>query len=54
LPPAISHALAWLGENVHRHGQRYTVAAIIERATGSIPELSALIESLSRRYRRAR
>jgi carboxypeptidase Taq len=46
--------LAWLGENVHRHGQRYTVATVIERATGSIPNPSALIESLSRRYRSAR
>jgi carboxypeptidase Taq len=43
----------WLGENVHRHGQRYTVAALIERATGSAPDPSALIASLSRRYRSA-
>ena len=43
----------WLGEHVHRHGQRYTVAAIIERATGSAPDPSALIESLSHRYRSA-
>jgi carboxypeptidase Taq len=41
----------WLGENVHRHGQRYTVASIIERATGSVPTASALIASLSKRYR---
>jgi carboxypeptidase Taq len=40
----------WLGDHVHRHGQRYTVAALIERATGSAPDPSALIASLSRRY----
>ena len=40
----------WLGENIHRHGQRYSVAKLIERATGSAPDPSALIESLSRRY----
>jgi len=44
----------WLGEHVHRHGQRYTVAAIIERATGSAPDPSALIDSLSHRYGSAR
>ena len=27
----------WLGEHVYRHGQRYTAAAIIERATGARP-----------------
>ncbi len=43
----------WLGENVHRHGQRYPVAAVIERATGQPPDASALIASLSNRYRRA-
>jgi len=42
---------SWLGENVHRHGKRYKPAEIIERATGSAPDPSALIESLSRRYR---
>jgi carboxypeptidase Taq len=42
----------WLGEKVHRHGQRYPAAAIIERVTGSAPDPSALIESLSHRYRR--
>lgn len=43
----------WLGEHVHRHGQRYAVAALIERATGRAPGPSALIASLSRRYRSA-
>lgn len=41
----------WLLENVHRHGQRYTAAAIVEGATGKAPDPSALIESLSSRYR---
>jgi len=40
----------WLVENVHRHGQRYTAPALIERVTGSPPDPSAMIESLSRRY----
>lgn len=43
----------WLGEQVHRHGQRYAVATLIERATGSAPDPSSLIGSLSRRYRLA-
>lgn len=41
----------WLSENIHRHGQHYRADAIIERVTGSAPDPSALIESLSRRYR---
>jgi carboxypeptidase Taq len=45
---------AWLGEHVHRHGQRYRVDAIIKRATGSAPDPFALIASLSRRYGSAR
>lgn len=41
----------WLSEHVHRHGRRYPVATVIERATGSAADPRALIESLSRRYR---
>jgi carboxypeptidase Taq len=41
----------WLAENVYRHGMRYSVAAIVERATGNAPNPAALTESLSRRYR---
>jgi carboxypeptidase Taq len=41
----------WLGDQVHRHGQRYAVAELIERATGSAPDPAALIASLSQRYR---
>jgi carboxypeptidase Taq len=40
----------WLGENVHRHGKRYRPAALIERVTGSAPNTSALVASLSSRY----
>ncbi len=40
----------WLGERVHRHGQRHKVAALIERATGRLPDPSALVASLTRRY----
>jgi carboxypeptidase Taq len=40
----------WLGEHVYRHGRRYTSAAIVERATGGVPDPSALIASLSSRY----
>jgi carboxypeptidase Taq len=41
----------WLGEHVHRHGQRYAVTSIIERATGRPPDPAALVASLERRYR---
>ena len=41
----------WLRENIHRHGMRYTAAAIVETATGGPVDPSALIESLSSRYR---
>jgi carboxypeptidase Taq len=40
----------WLRDNVHRHGMRYRAGAIVERATGSPPEPSALIDNLSLRY----
>jgi carboxypeptidase Taq len=42
---------SWLAEHVHRHGQRFGVASIIERATGRPPDPSALVASLERRYR---
>lgn len=41
----------WLGENIHRHGKRYSPVVLIEKATGSSPNASALIASLSNRYR---
>lgn len=42
--------LAWLRDRIHRHGQRYTAAALVERATGSPPSSRWLIESLRARY----
>jgi carboxypeptidase Taq len=41
----------WLGDEVYRHGRRYTASALVERATGSAPDPAALIASLSERYR---
>ncbi len=43
----------WLRENIHRHGKRFPAAALIEKATGSAPDPSALIASLTDRYRPA-
>lgn len=40
----------WLSENIHRHGMRYRANQIVERATGSPPDPSALTASLSNRY----
>ena len=41
----------WLGDRVHRHGQRHAVATLIERVTGRPLDPSALITSLASRYR---
>lgn len=41
----------WLRESIHRHGKRYRAPALIERVTGSPPNPSALVASLSHRYR---
>jgi carboxypeptidase Taq len=40
----------WLTEHVHRHGMRWPVATLVERATGEGPDASYLVESLTRRY----
>ena len=42
--------LGWLRDRVHRHGQRFTAAALVERVTGAPPDSRALIESLRTRY----
>ena len=42
--------LGWLRDRIHRHGQRFTAAALVERATGAPPDSRALIESLRTRY----
>jgi carboxypeptidase Taq len=40
----------WLVDRVHRHGMRYRAREVVERATGSPPDPSALIAGLSNRY----
>jgi carboxypeptidase Taq len=42
--------LGWLRDRVHRHGQRFTAARLVERATGAPPDSRALIASLRTRY----
>jgi carboxypeptidase Taq len=38
--------LAWLRENVHRHGKRYSPRELVKRATGSEPTAEALLRHL--------
>jgi carboxypeptidase Taq len=42
--------LGWLREKVHRQGQRYRAADLVERVTGSRPDHRPLIDSLRRKY----
>ncbi len=42
--------LGWLREKIHRQGQRYRSAALIERVTGSRPDHRPLIDGLRRKY----
>lgn len=42
--------LDWLRENVHRHGQRYSAAELIERITGSPPDHRPLVAALEEKY----
>lgn len=42
--------LEWLRVKVHRQGQRYRSAALIERITGRKPDHRPLIEALQRKY----
>ena len=42
--------LEWLRENIHRHGRRYPAPVLIEKATGSPADPSALAASLEARY----
>jgi carboxypeptidase Taq len=42
--------LDWLRGHVHRQGQRYTPAALVEHATGSPPDHRPLIAGLRRKY----
>ncbi len=46
-----SHGLlGWLRKKIHRQGQRYRSAELIERVTGSPPDHHALIDGLRRKY----
>ncbi len=40
----------WLRENVYRHGGRYSVARLVEQATGVRPDPRFLVEALRRKY----
>ncbi|MEI7903601.1 MAG: carboxypeptidase M32, partial [bacterium] len=41
------HALlGWLREKIHRHGQRYTAAELVQRVTGRTLSARPLIEHL--------
>ncbi len=42
--------LGWLREKVHRQGQRYRAADLVERVTGSRPDHRPLIDGLRRKY----
>lgn len=42
---------AWLGDNIHQHGMRYSSEVLIERVSGESPQPSPLILSLANRYR---
>jgi len=38
--------LGWLREKIHRHGQRYTAAELVERVTGRGLSATPLVEHL--------
>jgi carboxypeptidase Taq len=42
--------LGWLREKIHRQGQRYRAADLVERVTGSRPDHRPLIDGLRRKY----
>ena len=42
--------LEWLREKIHRQGQRYRAADLVERVTGSRPDHRPLIDGLRRKY----
>lgn len=48
-----SGLLGWLRERVHRQGQRWSAAELVERATGAPPTPAPLLASLRRRYGRS-
>jgi carboxypeptidase Taq len=42
--------LAWLRDKIHRNGQRYRAADLIEKATGSTLDHEPLVASLQQKY----
>jgi carboxypeptidase Taq len=46
-----SGLLGWLREHIHRHGQRYPAARLVELVTGEPPGPGALMRLLHERYR---
>ena len=42
--------LGWLRANIHRHGQRYRSAALIEQVTGQPPSHRPLVQALRAKY----
>jgi carboxypeptidase Taq len=40
----------WLGEKIHRHGQRYSAAELVRRATGQELSSAPLLEHLRDKY----
>ena len=42
--------LAWLREKIHRHGQKWSAAELVRRATGDEVSERALVEGLTRKY----
>ena len=50
IPPGRFFFVAWLRENIHRHGRRYTPAELVERITGSPLEHEPLISQLKKKY----
>lgn len=44
------HLHAWLGENLYRHGRKYTAAELVQRATGSAIAIEPYIQYLHSKY----
>jgi len=43
--------LSWLREKVHRHGQRYRAAGLMERVTGAALDPRPLLDRLRQKHR---
>ena len=40
----------WLGENIHRHGGKYTTPELIKRAVGEDIKIDYFVEYINRKY----